>query len=163
MRGARLVVGAVALLSLGGGLAGCGGHTNPTAAAAGYIKAHYYDFGVVQASVQTVQIEAGTIAKGSTSMGGIDGLAKSALQSETAIGNVMDAFATADPVSGSTNTWVGARELHGAMKAFFAWVGNQNPATLATTTVKFHQAIADWDSGVTALWKTAHENKPPTL
>jgi glycosidase len=82
--------------------------------------------------------------------------------------NVRQNFAlqtTSDGALGNdeTEVFAAANDLKNAMGAAVAYTGNPNAATLAQFTTKYQTAVAEWNSGVSDIWKTAGSAKPPTL
>jgi hypothetical protein len=57
----------------------------------------------------------------------------------------------------------GANDLKNSMGALVAYTGNPTPASLADFTSQYGSAKAEWNRGISTIWKLARQNNPPTV
>lgn len=90
-----------------------------------------------------------------------------AQQAHDSIDGVRNDFATGDDSGALENAeaemFDAANGLKNSMGAVVAYTGNPNPATLASFTIQYQPAEAEWNDGVRKVWRLAHKPKPPTL
>lgn len=131
-----------------------------------YIRDHGLDAARIAATVGAVQIEAG-VTQGAPNQANVDQLAQAAQQAHDTIGALRDSFATTDYTGkvndAQINVFAGAGDLHDAMTALVDYAGNPNAATLARFTTPYQRAVAEWDDGVTTIWRLARTSHPPKI
>lgn len=131
-----------------------------------YILDHASDAYQVQANLENVEADLGSVINSST-VANIDQLAEDAQSAHDNIDTIRTDFTTSD-TSGTLgnaelDTFAGANELKNAMGAIVAYTGSPNPATLASMTSQLKQGISEWNNGVTTIWQTARRAHPPTV
>jgi len=131
-----------------------------------FIKEHVSDANRVQASVQAVEIGVAQAAKSETESS-LDELAQLAQTAHDNLNTIRNDFASGsysgEVEKASAQVFTSANGLKNAMGALVAYTGNPDPATLAHFTSQYMPAKEEWDEGVSAIWRLAHEANPPTL
>ncbi len=138
------------------------------AKAVAYIDKLKQDTGVVQASVEVVQISLGQAIHSSSSQGDIDQVAQQAQQAHDQIDGLRDDFAQTNETNGElgnaeTEVFTAANDLKNAMGALVAYTGSPNPATLAHFTTQYQNARSEWNHGVRAIWRAANQHHAPAI
>jgi hypothetical protein len=130
-----------------------------------YITKHTYDIGIVQATVQTVQIDIGHNAK-NPSQQTVNELAQTAQNAHDILDSVRNHLTGSDGGSlgePELEVFAAGNDLKNSMGALVAYTGNPNPETLAHFTIQYQRAIGEWNEGIKAIWHTARRTKPPVL
>jgi hypothetical protein len=125
-----------------------------------YIDKHGADANRVQANVLIVQIALLDLQKNPTQEK-LNTLAITAQDAHDRLDAIRSNFA-AGGSDAELLVFSGANDLKNAMGAIVTYTGDPNPATLASLTSQYKQAVNEWNTGVRSIWKGAKKS-PPTV
>jgi hypothetical protein len=125
-----------------------------------YIKDHGADANRVVANVMLVQIALLDLQKNPT-QAKLNTLAITAQDAHDRLDAIRGNFLAGDS-DAEALVFSGANDLKNSMGAIVTYTGDPNPATLASLTTQYKQAVFEWNTGVRSIWKAA-KKKPPTL
>jgi hypothetical protein len=123
-----------------------------------YIHDHGADANRVVANVVIVQIALLDLQKNPTQEK-LNTLAITAQDAHDRLDAVRSNFA-AGGSDAELLVFSGANDLKNAMGAIVTYTGDPNPATLASLTSQYKQAVSEWNAGVRSIWKAAKKSPP---